>query len=101
MTLRLVANNGQILDHKYHKCAEDHCTICRQELTYCDACGSFEGATTTHCPRRKMTIIEIDLVYKGRLDFELGYWRPKASGSCFSHYQMINGIAFINGRPAT
>jgi hypothetical protein len=68
--------------HVEYRCAGDHedggwsCQFCAGGLTLCDVCGSFEGATTTHCPGRKMTAEQHDAVYAGRLDF-----RRKADGS--------------------
>lgn len=52
------------------------CMFCDGGLFACARCDSFEGATTTHCPGRKMTADQHDAVYAGDLDF-----RRKADGS--------------------
>lgn len=39
------------------------------DLEACTVCDSFEGATTTECPGRRMTQTEIDAVYAGELDY--------------------------------
>lgn len=62
-------------------CPGDHddgrtCMFCDGGLFACSLCNSFEGATTTHCPGRKMTADQHDAVYAGDLDF-----RRKADGS--------------------
>lgn len=46
-----------------------HCQFCDGGLFACATCDSFEGATTTTCPGRKMTAEEHDAVYAGELDF--------------------------------
>lgn len=48
-------------------------------LDRCPVCGSFEGATTTHCPGRQMGTDEADAVYAAKLDFEDGAWREQPS----------------------
>jgi putative hydrolase of HD superfamily len=68
--------------HVAHVCDERHedggwtCQFCAGGLFACTRCGSFEGATTTHCPGRQMTREQEEAVYAGRLDF-----RRKADGS--------------------
>jgi 5'-deoxynucleotidase YfbR-like HD superfamily hydrolase len=56
---------------------DGHCMFCDGGLFSCTRCGSFEGATTTRCPGRKMTAEEHDAVYDGRLDFRR---KPDGSG---------------------
>lgn len=48
------------------------CQFCAGGLFACARCGSFEGATTTHCPGRMMTAKEHDAVYAGTLDYRAG-----------------------------
>ncbi|HZA73350.1 MAG TPA: HD domain-containing protein [Propionibacteriaceae bacterium] len=61
--------------HVEYVCPGEHedggwsCQFCAGGLFSCTRCGSFEGATTTHCPGRQMTKEESDAVYAGRLDF--------------------------------
>jgi putative hydrolase of HD superfamily len=61
--------------HVRHVCELVHddggwtCQFCAGGLFACSRCDSFEGATTTHCPGRKMSAEEIDAVYAGTLDF--------------------------------
>lgn len=67
--------------HVDYVCPGDHddgrsCMFCDGGLFACARCDSFEGATTTHCPGRKMTADQHDAVYAGDLDF-----RRKADGS--------------------
>jgi len=63
-----------------------YCPICEGGLFSCAICNSFEGATTTDCPERKMTADEIDAVYKGDLDFQDGQWVNAPSRHCPSFY---------------
>lgn len=67
------------------------------DLEACAVCDSFEGATTTECPGRRMTQTEIDMVYAGGLDYRrIGFssgtfrfgWVEAPSGSCSSHSSM-------------
>lgn len=61
--------------HVAYVCDRNHddggwtCQFCAGGLFACDRCGSFEGATTTRCPGRKMTAEQHDAVYAGRLDY--------------------------------
>jgi hypothetical protein len=48
--------------------------FCDGGLFACEVCGSFEGATTTFCPGRRMTKAEEDGVYAGNLDYRDGQW---------------------------
>lgn len=68
------------IDHSPKTCTDyaegRACMFCDGGLFACARCGSFEGATTTHCPGRKMTADQHDAVYAGTLDF-----RRKADGS--------------------
>lgn len=63
-------------EHTWHECNcnNDGCIYCDGGLSSCDVCGSFEGATTTHCPGRDMTEEERDDVYKGYIDYKNGQW---------------------------
>jgi 5'-deoxynucleotidase YfbR-like HD superfamily hydrolase len=66
--------------HVDYVCPGEHddggwsCQFCAGGLFSCTRCGSFEGATTTHCPGRQMTGEEHDAVYAGELDFRSGQW---------------------------
>lgn len=64
--------------HVDYECERDHedgtCMFCDGGLFACSRCGSFEGATTTHCPGVKMTADQHDAVYAGKLDFRSGQW---------------------------
>lgn len=63
-----------------------HCQFCDGGLFACSVCDSFEGATTSACPGRKMSGEEIDAVYQGRLDFQHGQWIQAPSRHCPSFY---------------
>lgn len=66
--------------HIAHVCTEKHedggwrCMFCAGGLFACTECDSFEGATTTHCPRVQMTSEQHDAVYAGTLDYRAGKW---------------------------
>lgn len=51
-----------------------NCPFCDGGLFACRACGSAEGATTTHCPGQPMSAEQVDAVYAGWLDFRYGEW---------------------------
>lgn len=75
-------------EHTDYVCTSDHdggrrlCQFCDGGLWACSVCGSFEGATTTHCPGTWMYTEYGDRVYAGEIDFRDGEWRE---GEC-SHY---------------
>jgi hypothetical protein len=73
-------------------CHRVGCMFCDGGLFRCTICDSFEGATTTQCPGRKMSKDEIDRVYAGVLDFREGEWVNAPSGSCSSHYGERPGL---------
>jgi len=58
------------------------CMFCEGGLFACKVCGSFEGATTTHCPGERMTAEQSEAVYAGTLDYRDGAWRE---GECSTH----------------
>lgn len=75
------AESGHVeIEHDASECTDIQngrsCMFCDGGLFACGRCGSFEGATTTHCPGRQMTADQHDAVYAGTLDF-----RRKADGS--------------------
>jgi putative hydrolases of HD superfamily len=75
------AESGHVeFEHNASECADIQngrsCMFCDGGLFACGRCDSFEGATTTHCPGRRMTADQRDAVYAGTLDF-----RRKADGS--------------------
>lgn len=57
----------------HEKCDNWHCQFCIGGLFACIRCGSFEGATTTHCPGEDMGSIG-DKVYAGEVDYRFGEW---------------------------
>jgi hypothetical protein len=67
---------------KHESCEQTHCMFCDDGLFGCSVCGSFEGATTTHCPGRQMYAEYGDRVYRGEVDFRDGEWRE---GECSRH----------------
>jgi hypothetical protein len=77
---------GWPVEHEAHDCKLERCFICEGGLFECVVCHSFEGATTTHCPGRRLTQQEMDAVYEGSLNFRDGAWHQEPSGSCSSHY---------------
>lgn len=66
--------------HVDYVCTTEHedggwsCQFCAGGLFACARCGSFEGATTTHCPGVRMTAEQHDAVYAGELDYRAGEW---------------------------
>lgn len=50
------------------------CMFCDGGLFGCRVCSSFEGATTSQCPGRRMSVEEADAVYAGLLDYRDGSW---------------------------
>lgn len=77
------------------------CMWCDGGLEVCDVCGSFEGATTTHCPGADMDRLTRDKVYVTDMDFVNGAWcrNPRKRGltSCFEevrkHYRGMMEMA--------
>lgn len=59
---------------KHEQCDQNHCMFCDGGLFACTRCGSFEGATTTHCPGQSMSADQYDAVYAGTLDYRDGAW---------------------------
>jgi hypothetical protein len=68
------------------------CMFCDGGLFCCTVCNSFEGATTTECPGRRLTQAETEAVYAGSLDYRGGAWVQAPSGSCSSHYDGRPGL---------
>lgn len=75
-------------------CDADHddgrsCQWCDGGLWACKVCGSFEGMTTTDCPREQMSEESGAEVYAGRRDYYAGTWITgrcsQASPAWFSH----------------
>jgi hypothetical protein len=67
--------------HCAHHCKPgcDGCQFCTGGLFLCTRCGSFEGATTSHCPGSRLSMEQEREVYEGRLDFVDGTWKNSAS----------------------
>ncbi|QIG58193.1 hypothetical protein SEA_SKOG_41 [Gordonia phage Skog] len=79
-----VAALGYPWDHVEYQCTATHddgrhCMFCDGGLFACEICGSFEGATTTQCPKVPMTSEQRDEVYAGRLDYRGGSWTHRLS----------------------
>ena len=70
LNLRL-ADNERTDGHVAMECDCDNigCMFCDGGLFACTVCGSFEGATTTDCPGRRIHLT--DEVYAGRLDYRI------------------------------
>ena len=86
---------GMPFDHVDYECPPGyhdneeyggHCMFCDGGLFACTVCSSFEGATTTQCPGRKLTAQERDDVYAGRLDYRNGHWTAQPSWYCPGGY---------------
>lgn len=56
-----------------------YCQFCEGGLGACSVCGSFEGATTTHCPGYPMSEQTRDWVYDGVVDYRWGEWIDRPS----------------------
>lgn len=71
------------MEHTEYVCTKDHdrpgCMFCDGGLFSCSVCGSFEGATTTHCPGQEMYREYGDRVYAGQIDYRDGAW---VEGAC-------------------
>jgi hypothetical protein len=61
-------------DEKKQSDSHNYCQFCEGGLFACTRCGSFEGATTTHCPGERMSYEVADAVYAGHKDFRNGEW---------------------------
>lgn len=55
-------------------CERPYCQFCVGGLFGCSVCYSFEGATTSQCPGKRMDFKTIDQVYAGEVDFRDGQW---------------------------
>lgn len=66
----------------------DGCWACWGGMEFCSACGSFEGATTTHCPGAHMDQFTQARVYDSDLDFVNGAWcrNPGSFGGSVQWY---------------
>lgn len=54
----------------------DNCVLC--VLSYCPTCGGGEASLPTHCPGRRMSLQEEDLIQQGKLDFDFRFgWTEK------------------------
>lgn len=85
MTNRLYSfeDSGHVAVKHEPMCDNPSCMFCVGGLFACTRCGSFEGATTMHCPGVEMTEEQRDLVYKADLDFRDGEWiRAAVSPYC-------------------
>lgn len=66
-------------DHVEYKCGDDcemtACPYCQGGLFYCTVCHALEGALTTECCGRRITLEEEYRIYiEGNLDFKGGKW---------------------------
>jgi len=51
------------------------------DLAACEVCHGGEGSLPVDCPGRRMTLVEQDSVYAGKLDFHGGqWWIPRVNG---------------------
>ncbi len=83
-------------DHTQFKCTceEPNCQFCEGGLYVCTVCKGGEGSLPSECPGRKMTSMEQDAVYDGKLDFRSGRWQNRPSKTWErGHCQ----VAFIAG----
>lgn len=63
-----------LTSHKWYECKCNRlgCQFCDGGLAACTVCGGFEGSLPTDCPGVRMTQVQIDLVYEGKIDFRVG-----------------------------
>lgn len=74
-------------------CDNNCCQFCVGGLWACAICDSFEGATTTDCPGKRMTFEQSQEVYAGRLDFVNGLgWIPQPSLYTPNHPERLKHI---------
>lgn len=59
-------------EHTWHQCISQSCFICEGGLGVCTVCGGTEGSLPTDCPGVRMTRVQNDLVYEGKIDFRVG-----------------------------
>lgn len=89
------------VEHAWHSpcdpktCDRCGCMWCDGGLECCRVCGSFEGATTTHCPGEDMYAEKSDDVYAGLLDFRDGQWIEGCSRSSPAYWSTSAGLAEI------
>lgn len=65
------------MSHTWHKCSDENdasCFVCSGDLCLCTVCGGAEGSLPTHCPGYRMSELQHDLVYAGRLDYRDNNW---------------------------
>lgn len=79
-------------------CDGQACMWCDGGLEYCKVCGSFEGATTTHCPGAQMDRFTIDKVYTTDLDFVNGSWQHNRGKD--GVFRSVRGQDALNFRAA-
>ncbi len=72
----------QFPGHHWHSCEKMECGICEGNLSVCTTCGGGEGSLTTDCPGRRVTQVEDDAVYGGKLDFIKGQWIDQPAAFC-------------------
>jgi hypothetical protein len=61
------------------ECERGTCQFCCGGLFACTICESFEGATTTHCPKVRIPSDTYADVYAGRVDYRDGRWVKEGS----------------------
>jgi hypothetical protein len=67
------------VDHRFHKCNETDCSICRGGLAYCDVCKRGESELEGECPgvavpgshRTRMTSQDVAASFDGKVEVEL------------------------------
>ena len=60
-------------DKDDERCCQIDCML--DVLFLCEVCGGGEASLPTHCPGRRMTTVQVDLVQRGTVDFRDGKWR--------------------------
>lgn len=81
--LLFAAMDFPTLAHTEYVCTTVHedggwtCQFCAGGLSACAVCGSFEGATTDHCPGAEMAWGQREAVYAGTLNYRDGAWRAE------------------------
>jgi len=61
-----------LTSHTWHECSDPECFGCEGGLAHCTVCGGAEGSLPTDCPGVRMSYVQQDLVYEGKIDFRVG-----------------------------
>ena len=64
----------EMIEHIYHKCNEENCSLCDTGLLICDVCGCAEGTLASECPGTLVPNSVQESIYNGTKEFINGRW---------------------------